>query len=41
MSGYIISYDSINTVMVVLFVNLIIANIFVAVSSKTLEALSV
>ena len=41
MSGYIISYDSINTVMIVLFVNLIIANCFVALNSKTLEALAV
>ncbi|KAL7516022.1 hypothetical protein ACHAWX_001080 [Stephanocyclus meneghinianus] len=41
MSGYISTYDSINTVMVVLFVNLIIANCFVAMSRRTLEALSV
>jgi hypothetical protein len=41
MSGYIITLDSINTVMVVLFVNLIIANCFVAMNSRTLEALAV
>ena len=41
MSGYIISYDSINTVMVVLFVNLMLVNTFVAINSKTLEALAV
>ena len=41
MSGYISTYDSINTAMVVLFVNLIIAYGFIVMSRHTLEALSV
>mmetsp|Transcript_28172 Transcript_28172/g.59494 ORF Transcript_28172/g.59494 Transcript_28172/m.59494 type:complete len:509 (+) Transcript_28172:63-1589(+) len=41
MSGYIAQYDDITTVFIVLFVVLVISNIFVAMSAKTLEALSV
>mmetsp|Transcript_34165 Transcript_34165/g.72791 ORF Transcript_34165/g.72791 Transcript_34165/m.72791 type:complete len:499 (+) Transcript_34165:209-1705(+) len=40
MSGYIAQYDDITTVFIVLFVNLVISNIFVAMSSRTLNALS-
>ena len=40
MSGYIAHYDDITTVFVVLFINLLISNIFVAMSSKTLTTLS-
>lgn len=41
MSGYIAHYDDITTVFVVLFINLLISNIFVAMSSKTLTTLSI
>jgi len=41
MSGYIAYYDDISTVFVVLFVNLVISNCFVAMSARTLEALSI
>mmetsp|Transcript_17223 Transcript_17223/g.37374 ORF Transcript_17223/g.37374 Transcript_17223/m.37374 type:complete len:517 (-) Transcript_17223:95-1645(-) len=41
MSGYIAHYDSLNTVFIVLFVNLVVSNCFVAICRKTLEALSV
>ena len=41
MSGYIAHYDDITTVFVVLFINLLISNIFVALSSKTLTTLSI
>jgi len=40
MSGYIAQYDDITTVFILLFVVLVISNIFVAMSSKTLTALS-
>ena len=40
MSGYISEYDDITTVFIVLFVVLVVSNIFVAMSSKTLTLLS-
>ena len=40
MSGYIAQYDDITTVFIVLFVVLVLSNIFVAMSARTLEALS-
>mmetsp|Transcript_29881 Transcript_29881/g.61679 ORF Transcript_29881/g.61679 Transcript_29881/m.61679 type:complete len:510 (+) Transcript_29881:249-1778(+) len=40
MSGYITQYDDITTVFIVLFVNLVISNCFVAFNAKTLNALS-
>jgi len=39
-SGYIAQYDDITTVFIILFVVLVISNIFVAMSSRTLNALS-
>ena len=41
MAGYISQYDDITTVFILLCVVLIISNIFVAMSSKTLAALSI
>lgn len=40
MSGYIAQYDDITTVFIGLFVVLVISNIFVAISARTLTALS-
>lgn len=40
MSGYIVQYDDITTVFIVLFVVLVISNVFVAMSARTLTALS-
>ena len=40
MSGYIAQYDDITTVFAVLFVVLVVSNIFVAMSARTLTALS-
>ena len=41
MAGYISQYDDITTVFILLCVVLVISNIFVAMSAKTLAALSI
>ena len=40
MTGYIVHYDEITTVLIVLFVVLVISNILVAMSARTLIVLS-
>ena len=40
MSGYISEYDDITTVFIVLTVVLVISNVFVAMSARTMETLS-
>ena len=40
MTGYIIHYDDVTTVFIVLFVVLVISNIYVAMNARTMAALS-